>query len=178
LAKHFLKLGERELEAEVQEGEGPTLQVSIGDRRYSASLTRLGDSPRYLLQLGDRITEVVARETAKGFLVHINGTDFEVETARPSRARQRREEDATDFMEDGRWVLQSPLTGSVVDIRVEAGSVVAAGDVLLVVEAMKMQNELRSRVAGRVAAVHVSQGQRVERGLRLIEIEADASSSE
>lgn len=178
MAKHFLKLGERELEAEVQERDGLTVDVRIGDRTYSASLSRLGDSPRYLLRIGDQITEVVARETSKGFLVHVSGTDFEVETTRPSRARQRREEDATDFMEDGRWVLQSPLTGSVVDIRVEAGSVVAAGDVLLVVEAMKMQNELRSRVAGRVAAVHVSQGQRVERGLRLIEIEAEAPSGE
>jgi biotin carboxyl carrier protein len=56
------------------------------------------------------------------------------------------------------------------DVRVSSGDTVEAGTVLIVVEAMKMLNELRSRVAGVVAAVNVEERQRVEIGTVLVEI--------
>jgi biotin carboxyl carrier protein len=58
----------------------------------------------------------------------------------------------------------------VVEARVEAGDRVERGDVLIVVEAMKMLNELRSRVPGVIGQVLVTQGQRVELGEALIEV--------
>jgi biotin carboxyl carrier protein len=116
---------------------------------------------------------VLVSEGPRSVRIYIDGHEFEVETVRPIRGRERKSK-ATDFMEEGRWVLQSPLTGSVVEARVSVGDKVEPGAILMVVEAMKMQNELRSRVAGRVAAVHVSPGQLVEGGMRLIEIEAES----
>jgi biotin carboxyl carrier protein len=71
---------------------------------------------------------------------------------------------------DGRWQLRAPLTGVVVEVRVAAGATVAQGDVLLVIEAMKMLNELKARVAGTVSSVSAGQGQRVEIGTVLVEI--------
>jgi biotin carboxyl carrier protein len=111
--------------------------------------------------------EVLIAEETQAFNVQIAGRDYEIETAR-RRARARHDEG--DQFVAGRWLMRAPLTGVVVDIRTAVGETVAQGDVLLVVEAMKMLNELRCRVAGVVSAVHPEKGQRVEIGDVLIEI--------
>ncbi len=117
--------------------------------------------------LDDRMLEVLVIEDSQAFNVQIAGLTYEVETVR-RRGRGRRDEG--DQFIDGRWLLRAPLTGVVIQTRVAAGDDVAQGDVLLVVEAMKMLNELRSRVAGTVSAVHPEAGQRVEIGDVLVEI--------
>jgi biotin carboxyl carrier protein len=61
----------------------------------------------------------------------------------------------------------------VVEIRVASGDVVAAGATLLVLEAMKMQNEIRAEGPGVVTKVECSAGQTVETGAVLVRIEAD-----
>ncbi|HWC31272.1 MAG TPA: acetyl-CoA carboxylase biotin carboxyl carrier protein subunit [Dehalococcoidia bacterium] len=131
------------------------------------TLQRLGDSQRFVLVLDNRMLEVLIAEETQAFNVQIAGRDYEIETAR-RRARARRDEG--DQFVDGRWAMRAPLTGVVVDVRTAVGESVAQGDVLLVVEAMKMLNELRTRVAGVVSAVHPEKGQRVEIGDVLVEI--------
>jgi biotin carboxyl carrier protein len=95
----------------------------------------------------------------------------EIATARPKRGRGGRQDDDDHFV-DGAWTLHSPITGSVVEVRVAAGDDVEAGAILMVVEAMKMQNELRSRVGGTVSAITVEKGRRVETGSALLVITA------
>jgi biotin carboxyl carrier protein len=166
LAKYFLRLGDREAEAELEETpEG--LRVNLDGAWRDVSLQRLGDSPRYLLVLDDRMMEVLVAEESQAFNVQIAGRSYEVETVR-RRARARPDEG--DQFIDGRWLLRAPLTGVVVETRAGVGDAVAQGDVLIVVEAMKMLNELRSRVSGTISAVHPEAGQRVEIGEILIEI--------
>jgi biotin carboxyl carrier protein len=130
-------------------------------------LERLGDSPRYVLSLDGRVIEVLVQEETQSFNVQIAGRSYEVETAR-GRRRQRQEE--TDQFVDGKWLLRAPLTGVVVELRVAAGDSVERGTVLMVVEAMKMLNELRARVPGTITAVFVSEKERVEIGMPLAEI--------
>jgi len=65
--------------------------------------------------------------------------------------------------------LTSPMPGRVVQVAVQAGELVEQGQLLLVVEAMKMQNELYSPASARVRAVHVSAGDTLERGALLLE---------
>jgi biotin carboxyl carrier protein len=101
------------------------------------------------------------------FNVQIMGRTYEVET---SRGRGRRREEERNQFENGKWTLRSPLTGVVVEIRVAPGEEVEQGRVLMVVEAMKMLNELRSRVAGTIASVFVAERDRVDTGAPLLEI--------
>ena len=70
----------------------------------------------------------------------------------------------------GQGSVVTPMPGVVVRIEVSEGQQVAAGDVLCVVEAMKMENEYRSEVSGEVAAIHVTEGQAVEAQARLITV--------
>lgn len=110
---------------------------------------------------------MLVAEEEQGFNLQIEGRSYEVETTR--RRAARRQQQAESFI-DGRWSLISPLTGVITEMRVEAGNVVQQGDVLAVVEAMKMLNDLRSRVAGVVTDVFVAEKDRVELGQRLVEV--------
>ena len=62
------------------------------------------------------------------------------------------------------------MPGRVVSVLVKEGETVAAGDGILVIEAMKMENEIAAESAGRVAAIFVEPGQAVESGDRLFEV--------
>ena len=67
--------------------------------------------------------------------------------------------------------VTSPMPGRIVAVAVAEGDVVSEGDTVVVVEAMKMANELRSPIKGRISAVHCSAGEAVEGGTPLVEIE-------
>ena len=56
------------------------------------------------------------------------------------------------------------MPGNILDVRVKAGDAVKAGDVLLILEAMKMENEIMAPVAGTVSAVNVTKGASVNSG--------------
>ncbi len=68
----------------------------------------------------------------------------------------------------GEKVIKSPMPGRVVKILVAEGDEVAAGQGLIIVEAMKMENELKAKSAGKVASVHVKALDTVENGAKLI----------
>lgn len=72
----------------------------------------------------------------------------------------------------GAGAIQAIMPGSIVRVLVDKGDQVAAGDVVLVLEAMKMENELKTPIPGVVKAIHVQPGQAVEMNALLAEIEA------
>ena len=94
--------------------------------------------------------------------------DLEVRRDRPVLERSK----ATGRKADGR--VKPPMPGKVVEVKVKEGQPVKEGDVLLVLEAMKMQNDLKAPMAGTVAKVHVKEGTNVEGSTVLLEIAPDA----
>jgi biotin carboxyl carrier protein len=71
----------------------------------------------------------------------------------------------------GDRVIKSPMPGRVVKVLVQPGDDVAPGQPLVVIEAMKMENELKAKTAGKVAAVHVTAGAAVEGNAKLVTLE-------
>jgi biotin carboxyl carrier protein len=66
--------------------------------------------------------------------------------------------------ESGREVVKAPMAGGIINIKVSAGSAVKKGDVLLLLEAMKMENEITAHVDGTVAEIKVTKGANVSAG--------------
>jgi biotin carboxyl carrier protein len=76
----------------------------------------------------------------------------------------------------GKGAVLAVMPGSIMRVLVVEGDQVAEGDVLLVLEAMKMENELHAPIAGLVKAIYVEPGQAVEMNAVLVEIEAPEDS--
>jgi 3-methylcrotonyl-CoA carboxylase alpha subunit len=95
--------------------------------------------------------------------VRLAGQSFRLATRAPKK-------DAVAGAGDGR--INAPMPGRVLAVDVAAGQSVAAGDRLLVLEAMKMEHRITARAAGVVQAVHVATGDQVADGMLLVEIGA------
>ncbi len=100
-------------------------------------------------------------------LVQVNGEPFEIEVFDPRSLRGRRGSAAND----GPQQIAAPMPGKIVRVLVAVGDRVEAGQGLIVVEAMKMQNEMKSPKAGRVAEVKIAAGATVTAGEILLVIE-------
>ena len=170
--KYLMRLGDSVIEVEIEEG-AKGIRVRINDKWHSISLEQIGRSALYSLIVDDRPHEFFAEERSGGFDIVIGSERHTVLRERPGRPTPSAPVPTHHGLherpgETGGWVLLSPMTGLVQQIYVSPGDVAQAGDVLMVIEAMKMNNELRALRSGRVREVYVSQGQRVEQGSALL----------
>jgi biotin carboxyl carrier protein len=102
-------------------------------------------------------------------VVSVNGVPVAVSILDPRTQLARRS--GSVIAETGPRSIVSPMPGRIVKVLVRDGDTVAAQQGLVVVEAMKMENELRAQRAGRVTAVKVVEGMSVERGAVLVVME-------
>jgi len=114
----------------------------------------------YSILLGGRSLEVIAEEASDGLLLRANGRECHVEIFDP---RSWRRGGGAGIELEGRQQLVAPMPGKVVRVLVAAGQQVSAGQGLLVIEAMKMQNEVRSPKSGTVERL-AREGQTVNAG--------------
>jgi acetyl/propionyl-CoA carboxylase alpha subunit len=129
-------------------------------------------TPVRVLAVDGKIHSVLARRHAeKGrYTLWIDGYRYEVE-ALDERTRAIRALSADSTKASGPAPLVAPMPGLVVRVHVAIGDAVTAGQPLVSIEAMKMENELRSKSAGTVRAITVSPGTAVEKGTVLVELE-------
>jgi biotin carboxyl carrier protein len=121
----------------------------------------------YSVLMEGRSFEVRAVTTPDGLHVHAGGRQFTVEVRDP-RDASRRSRAASG---SGRQNISTPMPGKVVRTLVREGDAVAAGQGLVVVEAMKMQNEMKASREGRVVEVRVRDGETVGAGDTLVVLE-------
>jgi len=121
----------------------------------------------YSVLLDGRIYDARVEETPAGLVVVIDGYRFEIEVRDPRRWSRK---DAARGGE-GVQTLAAPMPGKVVRVLAAPGDVVEAGQGLLVVEAMKMQNEMKASRAGRILSLTVKEGATVAAGEVLATIE-------
>lgn len=159
-----LRLNGRSAEVEIVAGPGG-VRARLNDRWFDVDFVPTGHSGLYSLIIDGRSWEVYARPRTGGWDILIGTRVFSVDTG-PARAGGR----AAAPEPEGVWVLRSPLAGIVVETLVTPGDEVRAGQTLLIVESMKMNNELTAARGGTVTDVYVRPGERVERGVQLVRI--------
>ena len=145
---------------------------------------------RFELLLNDKAYLVeVTRITKDGALVNVNGTHYEVgikditageapqimrvvapPPEAPSTVPSAGQAQAAVEKVGGLTIVKAPLPGLIIDVKVKVGDKVKTGDVLLVIETMKMENNVSSPVAGTIKEVKVSSGASVAEGAPMIAI--------
>jgi biotin carboxyl carrier protein len=151
--------------------DGTRLAARIDERSYEieARETRAGV---YLLIVDGRVYECRVDQghgARASFNVSVGGHVYAVSLADPKRLRGA--EVAGAHAAEGSAQIIAPMPGKIVRVMIEAGAQVEAGDGLVVVEAMKMQNEMKSPKAGTVTALHARIGATVNAGDVLVVVE-------
>jgi biotin carboxyl carrier protein len=150
--------------------QGTRVIAAVDDRSYEIDLQRSGGDALLLLTGGRVFDCRVDGPTESGLPVDVSvGTQSYAVTL--SDPRRLRSATAAGALAGGVARITAPMPGKVVRVMVEAGAEVEAGDGIVVVEAMKMQNELKSPRAGKVLTVKVEVGATVDGGDVLAEIE-------
>jgi biotin carboxyl carrier protein len=153
---------------------GDTFAVAMDSRTWLVDVARIDAHTLSLIVDSDtRIGAVhdvtVAPHALTGQLtVHVSGTPVPV-TVNGRRRWGRKDEGAGGG--DGPQRVTAPMPGKIVRVLVNAGDAVKARQALVVVEAMKMENELRAARDGTIAEVHAREGASVDAGALLIVIQ-------
>ncbi len=162
------RVGER-VERVTVERDGHCFHVRVGERRYEVDHRALGPWVRSLLVDGESHEAAVFRAGDESWSVGWRGRTTLVELVDP--LTHLAAEAHGESKRSGKHVVTAYMPGRVVIVSVEAGATVEPGQPLVVLEAMKMQNEIQADRAARVRIVHVRPGQAVEGGDPLLELE-------
>ena len=172
--KYVVTIDGRETVVEVT-GEG----VRVDGVETPAELRRIDGTDRWSLRLGDRTHEVAATSPASGtWALSVDGRAVDADAV-DERTHHIRSMATALSGAQGPRPVKAPMPGLVVRVEVEEGEVVQPGRGLVIVEAMKMENELRADTEARVAKILVAAGDTVNKDQVLIEmaaVEAEADA--
>jgi biotin carboxyl carrier protein len=161
---YFVKVGGETVEVDVELQQDGSCFVRGPDREALSVNLLAQHGPLHTLSLGGQIVEVLRDEgevrfERERFSVH-------VESALQRAAAHSGTRDARESKE-----IVAPMPGRIVRISCTPGEAVRKGTALVVIEAMKMQNELLATIDGVVRAIRVKGGETVDRGAVLVELE-------
>jgi glutaconyl-CoA/methylmalonyl-CoA decarboxylase subunit gamma len=145
--------------------------INIGGKNLHFELKSL-DNSTFLLGIENKIYEVTIQESDNDkYSIIINGNLFDVEilSALQERAKKLLEEKRSVNHE---FEVKAPMPGMILKIKKQLGEVVTSGEPVIILEAMKMENELRSPVTGTLKELFVSEGSPVEKGIKLFSIQS------
>ncbi len=145
-------------------------QIIVDGDPADCSAERLGGGWYHVLLDGRSHSMYVARTGEGGLEIRVDGVAIRAEV-RGERDILLQRFGITDTRGATEKVIRAPMPGLVLDALVAAGATVKKGEGLLVLEAMKMENEIRSIADGIVKKVHVQKGEAVIKGDLLVELE-------
>jgi len=144
-------------------------RVSINGQTYHVDFEAVSGQPVYSLIVDGKSHEAFVRESDDEWQVLLRGRLYpaKVEDEREKRLRAAA---GGGVAEGGEFHLKAPMPGLVVTVLVEEGQEVKKGQVLLILESMKMQNELKSPRDGIVNRIKVKAGESVEQKQALLSV--------
>jgi biotin carboxyl carrier protein len=140
--------------------EPSRLTITIDGRRVAADAVKISSNV-YSILLGARSLEVRVEAVVNGLVLHIAGREYRVEIV---NLRSWRRGHGAGIDLSGRQEISAPMAGKIVRVLVAPCEHVEAGQGLMVVEAMKMQNEIRAPKTGTVEHLLAKEGQTVSAG--------------
>jgi biotin carboxyl carrier protein len=166
--RYFVTLGAREIPIDVTALSDGRLDVRVDGKPVAVDAVDAGGALSLIVEgkVVDLVLDGAPPSVAFSMLGPSGNATVETERTRTEGARRGGKSSRA-----GQDFVLAPMPGRIVRVLVAAGAEVEAGAPLLVIEAMKMENELRASHAGKVAEVVVRSGDAVEGGAKLIRFE-------
>lgn len=144
-------------------------RLTVNDEPYQIDFTQLPAGGVTSLLLNNRSLEAVVAPLDDAWEVLIMGELYSVQVQDERMHRLSQARSAVHHL-DGDATITSPMPGIIIAVPVVEGDEVQKGDKLIILESMKMENELRSPCAGIVSRIHIAAGASVEKGQVLVVI--------
>ena len=154
--------------------DGAAYRVDMDGRALQVDARMFGDPDAFSLLIDNKsyLVEAAPVKPERGeYFARVMGRHYDVDVLDELMVAVRDAESAREHT--GAYTVRAPMPGLVVQVRAAPGDRVSVGDAVVVMEAMKMRNELTSEVAGVVTAVSVAEGDKVDSQTTLVTIERE-----
>lgn len=163
--KYFARIGNNEYEVEIGDK-----QVLLDGEPVDIDIVRSGLPELYSVLFGGQSHEILVTSDRFNYTVTIRSGQFQVQV-QDERSRRLNQARKMPTLPEGELAITAPIPGLVVKTLIAPGDAVEEGQPLVLLEAMKMENEIRSIRTGVVKSIMVSPGQRVEQNAVLLVLE-------
>jgi biotin carboxyl carrier protein len=165
LSSQFVTINGKEYIVSIEESGS----VRVNNVKINTDVQQLDE--RSFSFLADAVSaKVVADRISEGFLILVNGRQYEA-TVETERARLLKKFDSQSSTHTKKTEIRAPMPALVVRLEVEVGDQVKAGQGLIILEAMKMENEIKAHGGGKVKEIYASTRKAVEKGELLMVLE-------
>ncbi len=144
--------------------------VSVDGKVFEVDFESIEEQPVFSLIVSGKSYESYVYHGEEGLEVLLKGRLYQSQVE-DERERRLRAASGGSVAQSGPFQLKAPMPGLVVAVPVSEGQEVKTGDVLLILESMKMQNELKSPRDGIVGRIHVAAGDSVEQRQKMLSVE-------
>jgi biotin carboxyl carrier protein len=171
--KFVVRVAGRESTVDISRRNG-VYEVDMNGRRYTVDSRNFGDTDLFSLLVDGHsfLVDSAPVNPERGeYYARVLGRHYDVDVLDELLLAARDAEKAHEHT--GAYVVRAPMPGLIVHVHATPGKHVKAGEALVIMEAMKMRNELTSEVAGVVKSVAVSVGDKVDSQTTLVSIERE-----
>lgn len=159
-----LWLNNKEYKLNFAEERKEILSVTLGKRKLCVSVEYLSEDEA-LLNIDGKVYDVVVNSNSRSYSVCFKGKSFNIEKKSSSQILGRK------IDKHGKRDVKTSMPGRIVKVLVQEGDEVKEGQAVLILEAMKMQNEIKSPQSGKVSRISPQAGDSVETGALLFSVE-------
>jgi len=153
-----VKLEEKSIKVELLNGKfqpGKEVQIKVGDKAYTVALPEISETKPFTVKVEEASFKTEIKTAVRSQTVALTVAERAVPSPAFKAVKPKQVVSGT---------VTAPMTGKIISIKVEKGEQVKAGQVLCILEAMKMENEITAPVAGIVREILVSEGSSVNEG--------------
>ncbi len=144
-------------------------KIKLNGNNYNVELSQLSKYS-YLLKVNNNVYQITSEKTdSQNYTFTIDGYLYN------TTVRTTLEEKANEYLQNkakgsGKEIIKSPMPGLIVKILKQVGDKVQVGDPIILLEAMKMENEIRASATGVIKSISTKENSSVEKGQALLEI--------
>ncbi len=163
--KYLTTVGDKTFTIEINDDR----HIVVDGKTYVVDLEAMSSQSLYSLLLDSHSFESFIDEAEEGWRVLLRGDLYDV-TVVDERAARLAKSAGGMTAQSGDYHLKAPMPGVIVSVPVSEGQTVKKGDILVILESMKMQNELKSPREGMVARIKAKSGDNVEQSQVLVTV--------